>query len=1400
MVGSAEVAAMRKRVVVVLGMHRSGTSAIAHALETMGVDLGGHLMPPAAGNNEKGFFEDLEINAINIDLLKALGDDWNSLAPISASALHSEALAPLRLRAISVLRSRLLDTEVFGFKDPRTCRLLPFWQHVFSHLQLDDAYVIALRHPISVAHSLEQRDKLAPGKSYFLWLLHMLPSVSLTQGKPRLVVDYDLLVDQPAAEVRRIAEALGLQDRLSREALSDFTKQFLEKGLRHAVFEPEDSAADPRVPAPVRQLFAALSEVARQRNSLDAPGMLALVREMAAGIDGVADVFGFVGQHEHEIAQLRGTVHDKQVHIENIERGYREVSQHLGARDAKLAELRKQVHDKDVHIGNIERGYQEVAANLGARDADLAQLRKQLHDREVQVASLDAAMVRQAEELAGRHEKELHEVERRRASAAAEARRTREQLAEAEAAVERGREQLAEARAEAQRLERDAQQKEVHIANLGVHMDNLRASLERLQVQSTLLNHRTTRQQATWGWKLGKPLRAVWGLAWRLGSSRAVDLIPLAQVTRKGDAWIADGAQPQFLLQTPRAWHGLAGWHVLQLPIVLPEAAMAAVQFDLASGASETLRFPVAAGLQQPLELPVYVPQDCTAVRLEPCDKPLRFELGDCSLKRLSKAPALTERAGVFERLGAREGNAADLVPVSGLNPLRDNDDYGWAASHADPYFQLARGNALKPGWYMVEVVIHASTDAGGAKLYFDYGSGYSEDDAVLLPFVSGVASKRLVYLRQTPLQVRFDPIERPARFSVTRLNFGPVWASFARDRMLRRLRKHVVDYRTLSRRALSAQLRAEAASLGKPFDEVLLARYGMTFNSYSGVMSYADWIETVERPSMPSAGEAQRLLADIEPKPLLSVIVPTYNTNAEHLRACLDSVLRQSYPKWELCIADDASPQPHVQEILREYEAKDPRIKVCLRTENGHISQASNSALELATGEFVVLLDHDDELAEHALLFVAEAIHRKPSVQILYSDEDKLDARGKRVDPHFKSGWNVDLFYAQNYVSHLGVYRRSLMASIGGFRPGVEGSQDQDLLLRCLPRVAEGDIVHIPRVLYHWRTVAGSTALDSGEKSYTADAGLRALRDYFDSQGKPDVQLEPAALPNSYRVRWPVPQPAPLVSLIIPTRDRRAITEVAVRSILEKTSYPDFEILIVDNGSVEAETLQFFTDIQREDARVRVIRYDQPFNFSAINNFAERNARGEILGLVNNDVEVINPEWLTEMVSHACRPEIGCVGAKLYYSNDTLQHAGVILGLGGVAGHSHKYAPRHSMGYYGRLQLVQSLSAVTAACLIVRRDVYLEVGGLDEKNLVVAFNDVDFCLKVRAAGYRNLWTPYAELYHHESISRGAEDTPEKLERFQAEVRYMTERWPDELALDPYYNPNLTSDREDFSY
>jgi glycosyltransferase involved in cell wall biosynthesis len=531
--------------------------------------------------------------------------------------------------------------------------------------------------------------------------------------------------------------------------------------------------------------------------------------------------------------------------------------------------------------------------------------------------------------------------------------------------------------------------------------------------------------------------------------------------------------------------------------------------------------------------------------------------------------------------------------------------------------------------------------------------------------------------------------------------------------------------------------------------------------------------------------------------QPLISIVVPVYNPDKQLLIDCIESVIHQSYPNWQLCLADDKSPLPHVREVLEAYQATDKRIKAVFRPQNGHISAASNSALTVVTGEWTALLDHDDLLHEHALYHVVKAINETPDVEFIYSDEDKIDEQGTRIDPHFKSDWNLDLLYSQNYVSHLGIYKTDIIKKIGGFRLGYEGSQDYDLLLRYSREIEQANIIHIPKVLYHWRIVEGSTALASGEKSYTTDAGIKALQDHFNALNKA-VTVEQGAGANMYKVNWHIAK-EPLVSLIIPTYNGYDITKQAIDSILQKTTYSNYEILLVDNNSDDPIALEYFEELDQHD-KVSVLRYPYPFNYSAINNFAAKQAKGQIIGLVNNDVEVISPEWLTEMVSHAQRDDVGCVGAMLYYPNETIQHAGVILGIGGVAGHSHKYFGRGHHGYMSRLELIQNLSAVTAACLLVKRSVFEQVNGLNEQNLAVAFNDVDFCLKVKKVGYRNLWTPYSELYHHESISRGDEDNPEKKARFDAEVDYMEKRWGNNLKQDPFYSLNLTLVKEDFSY
>ncbi len=567
---------------------------------------------------------------------------------------------------------------------------------------------------------------------------------------------------------------------------------------------------------------------------------------------------------------------------------------------------------------------------------------------------------------------------------------------------------------------------------------------------------------------------------------------------------------------------------------------------------------------------------------------------------------------------------------------------------------------------------------------------------------------------------------------------------------------------------------------------------------------AWVKWHDTLDAADEAAGRELVASMAKSLPDPTatlptISVVMPTYNTDPRLLRKAIESVRDQWYPHWQLCIADDASTDAAVAEVLADYH-NDHRIKVALRPENGHISAASNTALELATGDFVALLDHDDELRPHALALVAHAITTQAGegtdLDIVYSDEDKISVDGKRSDPHFKPPFNYDLLLGQNYLSHLTVLRRSLVESVGGFRLGFEGSQDYDLFLRCIEQTSADRIRHVPFVLYHWRAIAGSTAASTGAKDYTEQAAINALTEHLERSGTP-ARVEVGPAPTAYRIHWPVPQPAPLISIIIPTRNGLELVRQCIES-LQQSTYPAVEIIVIDNQSDDPNALAYFDELATT-GRATVLTYDAPFNYSAINNVGVAASHGELICLLNNDIEVISPNWLEEMVGQALRPGVGAVGAKLYYPDDTIQHAGVVLGLGGVAGHGHKRSGRADYGYFSRLVLTHEVGAATAACLVVKRDVWDAVGGLDEQHLAVAFNDIDLCLRIRAAGYRVVVTPFAELYHHESVSRGGEDTLEKQERFRGEVRHMLDTWEHELLRDPAYSPNLSLEVESFA-
>ncbi len=555
------------------------------------------------------------------------------------------------------------------------------------------------------------------------------------------------------------------------------------------------------------------------------------------------------------------------------------------------------------------------------------------------------------------------------------------------------------------------------------------------------------------------------------------------------------------------------------------------------------------------------------------------------------------------------------------------------------------------------------------------------------------------------------------------------------------------------------------------------------------GSIDYAEWISRHEKPDLK---EQRKEAQGFAYRPLISILMPVYNVEIKWLEKCIDSVLDQTYDHWELCISDDASTDPAIRKCLESYQAKDDRIKVVFRKENGHISLATNSALEIAEGEFIALLDNDDELPPFALYEVAKVLNVHPELDVIYSDEDKIDADGNRFDPHFKADWSPDTLMGNNYISHLGVYRTSIVKELGGFRKGYEGSQDYDLVLRVTEQIPADHIYHIDRVLYHWRTIPGSTASNGEAKSYIYDSGVKALTDAL-SRRNIKGSVRPGRISGFYEIAYDVLQ-EDLVSVIIPTKNGYEDLKTCVDSIIEKTSYSNYEIIIADNGSTDPKMQELFAEYKHQlKDRFIVELIDIPFNYSRINNLAAEKANGKYFLFLNNDTEVIEPDWMTVMVSYAQFDRIGCVGAKLFYPDDTTQHAGVLLGIGGVAGHALNNYDRTHCGYFGRLVIDVNYLAVTAACMMVKAADFNAVNGFDE-TLEVAFNDVDLCLKVYELGRYNVYAHQAELYHFESKSRGYEDTPEKQRRFAGEIKKMQDKWPAYIAHDPFYNDNLTKE------
>ncbi|MCI9439846.1 MAG: glycosyltransferase [Ruminococcus sp.] len=601
----------------------------------------------------------------------------------------------------------------------------------------------------------------------------------------------------------------------------------------------------------------------------------------------------------------------------------------------------------------------------------------------------------------------------------------------------------------------------------------------------------------------------------------------------------------------------------------------------------------------------------------------------------------------------------------------------------------------------------------------------------------------------------------------------------------------------------LSSPVQKGAAAIGTAYRKALVyyQQFGITATVFRALdklsgreaISYKAWLKR----HSPSAGV---LKLQREKKfafsPKISIVVPLYKTPETYLVEMIESVRNQSYRNWELCLSDGSGEGSPIAHILKKYEQEDERIKVVYNKEQLRISENTNEALKVCTGDYIAFADHDDLLAPNALYECVYLLNKDPETEILYTDEDKIDMNGKEhFMPHFKSDFNIDMLCSTNYICHLFVVKRDVYEKAGMLNPEFDGAQDYDFVLRCVEK--SDKIRHIPRILYHWRAHKNSTAENPESKNYAFVAGRRAIQAHYDRMGIP-AEVEETEYKGIYRSKYRITD-NPLISVIIPNKDHIADLEKCICSLEEKNRYQNLEIIVVENNSEEEETFAYYKELEQRYPNVKVLFWEEKvFNYPAINNFGAEHASGEYLLFLNNDTEVVNEDCIEELLGYCQRSDVGAVGARLYYDDGTIQHAGVIVGLGGIAGHPFSKAVHEDPGYFGRIIMAQDYSAVTAACMLVKKSVFQQVEGFDQ-GYAVAFNDVDLCLRIRKAGYLIVYNPYAEMNHYESKSRGYEDTEEKVKRFNSEISLFEKRWKKFLEHgDPYYNPNLTLDDGNF--
>jgi len=1407
-------------VLIITGMHRSATSLMTSLCQSAGLHIGERLMSTNAGNS-LGHFEDLDFYEFHKRVLRANGccqDGFVTNATVKVPDM-------LRADATRLINARHSVGQPWGWKDPRTVLFLSFWKR-----QIPGAhYLFLFRSPWEVIDSLFRRGvheflHTNPASVLDIWMRYNRDIKAFVQHNPStcLLFESSQVINQPRSIVAAVRQQTGI-------ALTEPDSLYRDNTFTTLTGSPRETFIREFAPQAV-ELYDELRTLATGGAAPPTRKSRRLVGHNAAVFEqGMHDWWSLHDQ-QRQLAQLRNATAAAESTLASLQQQIDALNIRSVQEQADLAASREVEATLRATATSLEsqlRAVQPIVAdhatlteNISFLQDSIASYHSRLTEKLEEIARLESEKVNRTAVIdklnaeIALHLSSLSSFEDGEAAARAAA-----------AALESQLDSLSHVESENTQLKETIAALEVEVAHRDSRLVQLRQSLTAVE-KSGLEHKQAFADLLTRATTLESELTAARALAESIPARERAFADLLTRATTLESELTAARSLAESIPARERAFADVT-------------TRVTTLESELTAARALAASLPSGEATLDSNERSLQARANCVSQSAVPTIASATPSLLRHTVERHSHDKPASRNGsmnGNGHLPGALNGRSTDhnngngqppLTPATDHKVSRASKDQGqwkehqgilrplsglkavsatattslWEMTDCDPHFTLSFPELpeVQTGYY--ELVVELPEESRSPRpfwrprLYVDYGSGFREEDAVVLTFrecPTGVVCTLL--LRLTARNFRFDPSERPGPLHIGRVLMKRISRARYYNGAVRRLiaRKAGSPYAAWSaiKRTGTVLRRGGVRGLAAAVRQADLREPA----AHAG---YSEWVALYDTPSKKQLADLHNSIETFAHRPRISVVMPVYNTPIAILDAAIHSVRRQIYPDWELCIADDASPAPGIRKLLNGHAAADDRIKICFRPDRGNITVATNAALDMATGEFVALLDHDDVLPEHALYWVAEAINRRPDAAILYSDEDKLDAANKRYDPYFKGDFNPDLLRSQNMISHLGVYRRDIVAAVGGLRPGFDGAQDHDFALRATELVRRDQIVHIPRILYHWRAISGSTAVSVDAKPAAVAAGRRAVADHLRRIGS-QATVEPAPeSPAHHRIRHPLPSALPRVSIVICTRDHEQLLRTAISSIQLRTTYGNYDIVVCDNGSVDAGTTKYLAEIATLPA-VTVFRDDSPFNYSRLNNTAVARSTGELVCLLNDDIEVVTPEWLDELASFAIQPDVGAVGARLWYPDRTLQHGGVIIGIGGVAGHGHLRLPKGRAGYFSRAALQQELSAVTGACLMVRRKVFDEVGGLDEQ-IAVAFNDIDFCLRLRRAGYRNIWTPFSELIHHESASRGYEDNPEKLARFQREVRFMQSRWGNTLLSDPHYNPNLSISAQDFS-